>query len=344
MDNVSVIIPCYNAAAWIRETLDSVFAQEDARAQQDARAQRDAQFALQVIVVDDGSTDVSAEIVAGAFPQVELIRTENRGARHARNRGLAAARGEWIQFLDADDQLPPGKLVRQLDALRASAADVVYGDWQYVLPATGGGFELGPVVAHQIGEPPELALFTHFWAPLSAYLFRRRTVDLVGEFDAQLPILEDAHFVLDCALRGAQFLYLPGVASLYRVHGAQTSRNRVAFVQDLWTQILQTQEWWNEHGGVTPARRAALLEVEGNLARMSYETDRAIFWKAVQALEAWSPHYVPGAPRSLKYLAQVFGYPRAEEIARRYRQLKRAGLGLVGRLPREPQHAAMPRE
>ena len=104
MIRVSVIIPCYNAAPWIREALQSVMEQrlDDA----------------EVIVIDDGSTDNSAEIVEKEFPSVRLVRTKNQGPSKARNLGTKLSIGRFLQYLDADDTLLPGKLKIQLQALR----------------------------------------------------------------------------------------------------------------------------------------------------------------------------------------------------------------------------------
>ena len=102
---VSVIIPAYNAERWLPETLASVAAQEWPD--------------LEVIVVDDGSTDGTAAFVEQAYPQWTLHRSENRGVSHARNLGTQLANGEFVQYLDADDILQPGKLARQVALLQA---------------------------------------------------------------------------------------------------------------------------------------------------------------------------------------------------------------------------------
>lgn len=108
---VSVVIPCYNAAPFLRETLDSVLKQTCP--------------ALEVIVVDDGSTDDSGAIACLYGPPVRVIRQENQGESVARNRGMDEAQGEWVALLDADDRWLPHKLERQLAALREGADDVV---------------------------------------------------------------------------------------------------------------------------------------------------------------------------------------------------------------------------
>ncbi len=102
LDLVSVIIPVYNGAAFLREAIASVLAQNDG--------------SLEVIVIDDGSDDESAA-VAQSFDRVRLLRQERAGAGAARNSGIAASTGEFLAFLDADDFWLPGKVEQQRQAL-----------------------------------------------------------------------------------------------------------------------------------------------------------------------------------------------------------------------------------
>src|SRR4051794_38338760 len=113
-DLISIVIPCYNAKPYIAATLESVFAQKG--------------VLTEVVLVDDGSDDESAALVESLFPAVHLYRTPNQGPSAARNYGTERSRGEFVQYLDADDLLAPGKLEKQLSALRTSGADVAYGD------------------------------------------------------------------------------------------------------------------------------------------------------------------------------------------------------------------------
>lgn len=115
---VSVIIPSYNSARFIRATLESVLKQSPA--------------VFELIVVDDGSTDDSASIVA-SYEAVRLIRQTNQGVAVARNAGLAIARGEYLVFLDADDVLLPGALEAGLNAFASHPeCAFVYGHCQFI--------------------------------------------------------------------------------------------------------------------------------------------------------------------------------------------------------------------
>ena len=216
---ISVIIPCFNAAEWIRETLKSVISQEMRN--------------LETIVIDDGSTDGSADIVEKEFPGVSLVRTKNQGASAARNLGTEMSKGEFIQYLDADDLLVPGKLKFQLEALMNSEADVAYGNWCKLFRGSDGKYVLAEEVEREI-QDPEIDLFTDFWCPPAVYLFRRSIVERVGGWNENLPIIQDARFSLDCALRGGRFVYCQGLMAYYRVHSeaSLSTRDSIGFVRD----------------------------------------------------------------------------------------------------------------
>ena len=114
--SVSIIIPCFNAAATIGEAIASALAQCGPGGE--------------ILVVDDGSTDRSLAIARGFGPGVRVVTGPNRGVSAARNRGIAETAGEWLVFLDADDLLLPETLARRLATAAATDADVIVCDWQ----------------------------------------------------------------------------------------------------------------------------------------------------------------------------------------------------------------------
>jgi len=129
-----------------------------------------------------------------------------------------------------------------------------------------------------------------------------------------------------CALRGAEFVYCPGVAAGHRVHvtDSLTTRDPAAFTRGCLRNAVSVEEWWTHGGGVTGAREAALLRVYGQVARASFGRDDATFEVAYAALERLAPGYVPAQPRHLALAARLVGYRSAEALAVRYRGLKRA--------------------
>lgn len=115
MPSTSIIIPSYNRAELVGEAIESCLAQDVS--------------ALQIIVVDDGSTD-NTEDVVHAYPSVELLKLKrNQGVQKARNMGLSAAYGEHVKFLDSDDRLLPASLQNELNVADETAADVVVSGW-----------------------------------------------------------------------------------------------------------------------------------------------------------------------------------------------------------------------
>ena len=314
----SVIIPCFNAELWIREAINSAITQGFDKA-------------IEIIVVDDGSTDNSAKIVENEFPFVNLIKTENQGTSKARNLGTKVSKGEFIQYLDADDLLAPGKLKRQLELIKNSAADVVYGDWQKLIKAEDGKYTESEIVKRKL-ENPEIDLFTDFWCPPAVYLFRHSIIEKIGGWNEKLPVIQDARLALDCALHGANFLYCPGIMAYYRVHSASSlsSRNSMAFNRDILNNAVGIEDWWINHGGINEERKKSLLKVYGYAARVSFETDKVTFERAFQALKRFDRRYIPERPRYLKFVALVFGYRNAETIALWYRRLKSFVGNLIG--------------
>lgn len=116
---VSIITPCYNAAAYIERTIAAV--------------QQQTLSDWEMIVVDDGSTDNSADVlkkITTTDNRIKLIKKENGGTASARNLGLSVAIGDYIQFLDADDTIAPDKLQRQIDLMDTEKLDVSYTDYK----------------------------------------------------------------------------------------------------------------------------------------------------------------------------------------------------------------------
>jgi glycosyltransferase involved in cell wall biosynthesis len=310
---VSVIIPMFNAERWIVETLASVEAQTYPRE------------LIEIIVVDDGSADASAEIVARQFPHVNLLRTPNGGASRARNAGTAVARGVFLQYLDADDLLVRDKLLRQVQALENTGADAAYGDWQGLILQSDGTFKHGDVMQRKMEEDPEIALLVDFWCPPAAYVFHRELVKRVGGWNEHLPVIQDARFALDCALHGATFTYCRGTMAYYRIHShhSLSRRDPAAFIADCLRSAQEVEEWFQEHGGITVKRRAALIKVFEQVARATYENNPDTFEVAFEALERLSPGgYVPSHPKHLALASKIIGYRSAEALSATYRKSK----------------------
>lgn len=173
--DISVVIPTWDRRAWIGRALDSV--------------RQQTLQPLEVIVVDDGSTDDTAAFVRQRYPRVRLLAQENHGVSHARNRGIEAARGEWIALLDSDDAWQPEKLARQSERLAESGAPpICHTDEIWIR----NGRRVNPMQKH---AKPEGWILRHC-LPLccvspSSVLIHREVFRKVGLFDESLPVCED---------------------------------------------------------------------------------------------------------------------------------------------------------
>jgi glycosyltransferase involved in cell wall biosynthesis len=174
----TVIIPAFDAASTVGETLDSVVAQTLAN--------------YQVVVVDDGSTDGTPDVVAARRdPRMEIVRTEHRGVAHARNVGSARARGEIVAFLDADDLWLPDTLATQVSFLTEQPdVGVVFGDCRFLAPDGPLTRTLAESV-HQPARPTLRDLLITRPVPLSTVAIRLSVLRALGGFDASLESCED---------------------------------------------------------------------------------------------------------------------------------------------------------
>lgn len=198
---VSVVMPVFNAEAFIAEAIASILAQ--------------AHRLLEIIVVDDGSTDDTAAVAARFGDAVRLERQANAGPPTARNRGLELATGEFVTFLDADDLFAPDMLVRQFSRLRRSpGVEIVLGGLQH--------FEDGDTDGASLRQEGEFTL------QLSCGLFRRSVFDTVGRFDATLWQCDDWDWFMRARELGAGLLLHRDVVVHHRLHGANLTRDREA--------------------------------------------------------------------------------------------------------------------
>jgi glycosyltransferase involved in cell wall biosynthesis len=218
---VSVVIPCYNAAPYIAATIRSVLAQDVP--------------GMEIIVVDDGSSDRSLDVVREQFPQVRAVAQTNQGVAAARNHGLSLARGKWVAFVDSDDIWLPGKLKAQFDQMAAMPdCRMSYTAWQ-VWPSVAAepGADYLAQLAGSAGDSqrwsgasgwiyPQLLLDCVVWT--STVLAERSLFDEIGGFDTTLRIGED----YDLWLRASRVTPILRVAhpyALYRTHPASITRS-----------------------------------------------------------------------------------------------------------------------
>lgn len=202
MPKISVIIPAYNSANTILETIASV--------------QQQTFTDFELIVINDGSTDNTLELLETIEDnRLKIFSYTNGGLPVARNRGIAHSKGEFISFIDADDLWSKDKLELQSEALlRNPKAGVAYS-WTMVIDEKGESFFPGHLVSHQ-GDVSKQLLSNNFIASGSNVMLRRSVVESIGEFDPTLKSAEDWDYWLRIALRGNQFVVVPKAQIFYR--------------------------------------------------------------------------------------------------------------------------------
>jgi glycosyltransferase involved in cell wall biosynthesis len=314
-DLVSIIVPCYNAREHLAETLESALVQTYPY--------------TEIIVVDDGSTDGTADLIRSYGNRVIAEFGPNRGASAARNRGTALAGGAFIQYLDADDLLTPDAIERRVTALEETGADVAYSDWQKLVEVEPGVFVVHDRIARRIEDVHadiEIALITHFWAPPAALTYRRTLVDRIGGWKEWLPVIQDARFLQDAGLVGGRFAHAPGIGARYRVHrGASLSRrSSLAFVLDVFRNACDLQATFEARGGIDAEQRRALAQIYDYAARSLFFHDRIAFRECMARLEQVAPGFRPTWPRVADLASTLLGFRAAAIVLPLLSRLRRA--------------------
>ncbi|MDQ3280427.1 MAG: glycosyltransferase [Acidobacteriota bacterium] len=214
---VSVVIPVYNGERFVAQAIDSVLAQTMTN--------------HEVVVVNDGSTDGTAGLLASYGDRIRVHHQKNGGVASARNAGVRAARSGFIAFLDADDVWLPEKLERQMPLLGDDDVALVYSGIQVV------DAELRPMFVARSPDPADVLRNTLDVQPPPVPLtmtgvVRRSAFDAIGGFDERLSTSADADFVCRIAVR-YKLARVDEPLALYRQHSAQMHLNVAAMERDM---------------------------------------------------------------------------------------------------------------
>ncbi len=236
---VSIIMPCFNAGAMLRPALNSALAQTYPN--------------IEVIFVDNNSTDASLEVARAVAAQasrpMRVALCPEQGVNHARNLGYSLAKGAFIQWLDADDELAPDKIALQAAAMRADPAiDIAHGDWAECRLEPGKA----PVFrAHELAQDDdELArTLASVWRPPHLYLLRRAAAERLQAASAWhpgRPVATDVEYSAIAALMGLRFRHVRGARVRYniwsesQIGGGTAYPRRVAVMGAIWERLRAT--------------------------------------------------------------------------------------------------------
>jgi glycosyltransferase involved in cell wall biosynthesis len=339
---VSVVIPSFNHARFLGQAVGSVLDQTCAE--------------LELVVVDDGSTDESRAILRTLRdPRVRIELQENAGAHAAINRGLALARGELLAILNSDDRFAPGRLARAVAAFEADPALGLWGSYIEVIGGRGehlhtkeGFRNLLPVPLdhpeRSFQVEPDLRLnllLSNYWSTTSNFVFRRSVLDAVGSME-NLRFAHDWDFAFR-AMRSAKAHLEPEPLLQYRLHGSNTiHQNRVAMVFEILWVLARHLPDYLDHPALELSGGAETLR---RLEQLRYSLQPHGCWRTFACLrmllDAAAARHEPLAEKLLDpsnpvrrwLLAQI-----EEELAESDRRADRPPLhtisGLRGRLRR----------
>ena len=212
---VSVIVPVHNGAKFLAEAVASI--------------RQQSYQPLEIIIVDDGSTDETAELVPTLGQDIQYTFQANSGPGAARNTGLTMAQGDLITFLDVDDLWPPEKLHTQVRYLKDDpSVDVVLGKTQFIRLPGAIGIDMQP-------DGPDHTMVNVY---LGSSVFRNSVFDKVGQFDETLRYSEDHDWFLRAREKNISIRIIETVTLYYRLHASNMTRDKNA--QDLLlTKVLK---------------------------------------------------------------------------------------------------------
>jgi glycosyltransferase involved in cell wall biosynthesis len=302
---VSLLIPCHNAERWIDAAISSSLAQTWPE--------------TEIIVLDDGSTDGSLEIIRGFGDQVQWESSPNRGGGTARNRLLELAGGEWVQYLDADDWLMPRKIERQAASLPdLEQADIVFGavTLEHWSPE-GSRLEHCP-----IPEPHDPYVLLARWRlpQTGAPLFRKQALLDVGGWTKEQPCCQEHELYLRLLMAGKCFAYTECDGAVYRLWSEETlCRRDKALTRRERRKITDRLEAHLEDTGrMTAERQWAINQARFEMARMAWLSNPTEATEILAEIRRSQPGFRPAesaAPPAYLAAYRALGFGAAETLA-----------------------------
>jgi glycosyltransferase involved in cell wall biosynthesis len=233
---IAAVIPAYNSAPFIAAAIASAHSQTI--------------VPMEIVVVDDGSTDKTADVAVSCGAEVRVLRQANRGPAAARNAGVLATTAEYIAFLDADDLWAPGRLAT-LHACFASdpSLRMAIGRTQLVVEAPN---ELGGTALVESGPPWHAPVF-------GSALIHREAFEIVGPLDSALEPAEDMDWFIRARERDLPTVALAATTLLYRIHGSSLTSGADPIRRNMLLALKRSLDRRREHPGVDAPRLTSWL-------------------------------------------------------------------------------------
>ena len=297
---VSVVIPCFRHAHYLPGAIESCLDQTYSH--------------LQVIVVNDGSDDDTEAVARRYGDRIDYVYRDNGGLPAARNTGLSHAQGAYVKFLDADDQLHPETLARQVRALAGAMTAVCCSRTRVYKEDFPDQYE--------DEHPPTEALLPGLlrdvdWGGLQAFLLPVSMARKVGGFDESLKAVEDWDFLCRLGLDAPPLVFDPHPGAYYRVRTDSMARNAPRMALALAASVVKLHDLIRDTGradwfGVDLLgceQRAYTRMLRCGVEERQFKTNLQRRMRELERLVGIGP--VPGR---FRYLVRMLGYPRAEAV------------------------------
>jgi GT2 family glycosyltransferase len=298
---VSILIPCFNSERWLSAAIVSALNQKNCK--------------VEVIIADDASIDQSVDIIRTFGDKVNLISGPHRGGNAVRNILLENATGEWVQFLDADDELSPEKISTQLQYVDNNV-DAVYGS------VTLQWWKDESLINSMVSEPSrELDLYSHWFnwqlAQTGSVLWRASSLRKIGGWNESATCCQDNELTLRALKHGLRFVQSNDAGAIYRIWSDQTvcRRDPSMLIKVKTSLIDEMILWLREHNKLTQSH----LEIAGKacfeMARSLYQIDSIDAKKYAIDRVAQNVFNFRRAPFHFKVLMSLFGFSVTENLA-----------------------------
>jgi hypothetical protein len=273
---------------------------------------------VEVIVIDDGSRDLSLDVIQSFGDEITWETGPNRGENHARNRGLELARGEYFQFLDANDYLLPEKIARQMSVLQANDAEIIYEDWRRMEERKDGSCRYYGGISG--GHPDVLEALLTNWVPqVPTVIFSRRAFERNIRWNERLTSAQDWEMHIRLAMAGVSYCYLAGCFSVVRCPLAPTvyTRNSRPMEDNIVTILKEAETRLRGAGTLGERYRQAMARAYLALAcgaNQYFDRDRPRFEELLGEAQRLSPSTVYPYSPFYTLTAKTLGVRNAERM------------------------------
>ena len=302
--DVSIVIPTFNRCAFVKQAVDSALKQSG--------------LSVEIIVVDDGSTDETPRVLE-RIPGIRYLRQEHRGASCARNRALREVRGEFVKFLDSDDELLPNTLASHVKSMREKSLDLLFLDWiENVSRQDKRCFSV--VKKNAWGKYPDFpnGFLKKFPGPPLSWLIRRSALKEL-RWNEALPCYQDYEFLFGLMVGGLRIGYRPEIAGIYHAHKTPP---RIALLDEELKGLVRNKVLdgfvvrLQAANKLSETTKQALATHYWLTARRFYRrTEKRDFEEVLSKIHRLTPNFIPlEGSLFVRWAVRFLGIPKSERL------------------------------